>query len=124
MIRRKRVENDMKQYRTRQVITLGGGVLALTPEQAKSRAAQVRSTADEGCYEALVPVQFIAGEVFGYDGEMPPALADAVEVIDYPEPSSPESLTDSGAGSESAHGSDSVAEPPSSGSRRPRSGGA
>lgn len=68
----------MIEYRAEQAVTIPAGRLRLTPAQALARAHLVREVA-RGMYELDGPVQFKAGEVFGFEGELPKAMAAAVE---------------------------------------------
>lgn len=56
-----------------------GAVLELTPAQALPRSAELRPIGD-GIYEVHGSVQFKAGEVIGYAGEVPKQLASALAV--------------------------------------------
>jgi len=57
--------------------TLPTGIVTLSPAQASSRAQNLKSLGD-GRFQIVNPVQFKAGEEFGYDGELPKALADVL----------------------------------------------
>ena len=67
----------MKTYTTKGVATLGEGILALTPRQAAIRGHALKPLG-EGLFEILKPVQFKAGESFGYNLPLPKILADVV----------------------------------------------
>lgn len=72
----------MKRYRAQRIITLQPGHAArvqLTPAQAFDRRHAVRVVDDQaGVYEVTAAFQFLAGEEFGYDGELPHVLASQV----------------------------------------------
>ena len=57
--------------------TLPGGIVTLTTAQASTRSHNLKPL-DDGRYEIVNPVQFKAGEEFGYDGELPKALAETL----------------------------------------------
>mgnify|MGYP000945068412 CR=1 FL=1 len=68
-------------YQTTAPVTLGAGaVLRLSAAQAASRRAALQVCAD-GAFVTVAPVQFKAGEVFGYEGPLPKALADDLEAV-------------------------------------------
>lgn len=54
---------------------LAGGVLHLTAEQVKHRAHNLKHLG-KNRFEIINPVEFKAGEEFGYEGDLPKALAD------------------------------------------------
>lgn len=56
------------------VARLAAGRVRLTPEQARHRLRQLRALGDE-LYEITGPVEFKQDEQFGYDGEVPKAMA-------------------------------------------------
>jgi len=60
------------------------GVLSLSGKQAKAREHALRDLGD-GLFEVLEPVCFKRGEMFGFDGDMPKALALCLEALE-PEP--------------------------------------
>lgn len=65
----------MKQYATVSTTAFpAGAILGLTAAQVKPRVHALREIR-EGRYEALAAVQFKAGEVIGYDGELSKAMA-------------------------------------------------
>ncbi|MFA6121916.1 MAG: hypothetical protein WCT35_04885 [Sideroxydans sp.] len=53
---------------------LHAGVLVLTKEQARPRRHNLKEVG-KGRYEIVNPVEFKLGEEFGYEGELPKALA-------------------------------------------------
>lgn len=64
----------MKKITTAAVVTVVSGQIELTAAQAKTRlaalgAAEVNKSG-AGVYIVLKPIQFKAGETFGYDGEV------------------------------------------------------
>lgn len=67
----------METYRTTAPVTLPvGALLMLSPAQASARAHGLTKEADG--WRVRLPVQFKAGEEFGYAGELPKAMADQV----------------------------------------------
>jgi len=56
----------MKDYKTIGVVSLFGGVVGLSSEQAESRPNAVKKL-KSGEYEVIAPVQFKAGEIIGLD---------------------------------------------------------
>lgn len=75
--------SDMKSVMTTSAVTLpAGGRVELTASQAASRKHSLRRVradkAGAGTYEILAPVQFKAGERFGYDADLPKAMADVL----------------------------------------------
>lgn len=58
---------------------LSSGVLELTKEQAAPRLHNLKSQG-KGLFEVVNPVEFKRGEVIGYDGDLPKALGDKLEV--------------------------------------------
>lgn len=65
----------MKTYKAMKVVTLAQGNVSLTEDQAKTRAHNIKGMGD-GVYQIVNPVQFKAGEKFGYDGEISKEQAD------------------------------------------------
>lgn len=55
-----------------------GTVLALSEHQAAARRHALKPLG-RGRYEAIVAIQFKAGEEIGLDGELPKTLADSVD---------------------------------------------
>lgn len=68
----------MKRYLAQSPVTLHGGIVELTNEQASCRAHALVSLG-EGLYEICQTVQFKTGEVIGYDGEVNKSLLQQVE---------------------------------------------
>jgi len=68
----------MEQYTATRPITLQFGVLGLTAQQATARAHNLDELND-GRFRIVQPVQFKAGELFGYDGDLPKSLAARIE---------------------------------------------
>ena len=69
------------RYQTTAPVTLGAGaVLGLSAAQAASRRPALQVVAD-GVFLAVAPVQLKAGEIFGYEGPLPKALADSLEPV-------------------------------------------
>jgi len=56
------------------------GILGLTKDQASDRVHNLKEVG-KGQYQILRPVDFIAGEVVGYDGPVTPALLMHIEPI-------------------------------------------
>jgi hypothetical protein len=72
----------MKKFSISKAVTFTEGtVLGLTPEQAAPRAHALREL-EEGVFVVEQPVQFKIGEVIGYEGELPRAIATALEDAD------------------------------------------
>lgn len=63
----------MKTYTTHQAISLHGGNVKLSKEQASARA-HCLGECKRGIYPVLQTIYFKAGETFGYDGALPKAL--------------------------------------------------
>lgn len=74
----------MQTYLTKDVATLGQGILALTPRQAAIRSHALAPLGG-GFFEILQPVQFKAGESFGYNLPLPKVLAAIVDLESEPE---------------------------------------
>lgn len=65
----------MESYRvTGRCLELHAGVVHLTPAQTHPRAHNLCALQGDD-YEILRPVQFKTGEILGYDGTLPKALA-------------------------------------------------
>lgn len=65
----------MKKITATEVVSVGSGVVALTPEQARPRAHNLRllkagKGKERSEYEVAGPLQFKAGEEFLYSGEV------------------------------------------------------
>jgi hypothetical protein len=73
----------MKYTVTAPAARFAAGVLSLTGEQAARRKHALRHLKDDR-YEITAPVEFKAGEVIGYDGDMPKALAVLMEPAEKP----------------------------------------
>lgn len=70
----------MGKYTATAPVTLPvGAVLGLTEVQASARRHALQAAKKRGIYTTTAPVQFKAGEVFHYDGDLPKALASSVE---------------------------------------------
>ena len=59
----------MKTYTVNQSLTIQSGILQLTKEQAKPRMHNLNA------------LNFKAGEVFGYDGDLPKSVASLAEPV-------------------------------------------
>lgn len=72
------------KYTAVSVVTLpAGATLVLTEQQAAARQHALQSVAGaRGRYTSTQPIQFKAGEVFVYEGELPKAMAQAVEQLE------------------------------------------
>jgi hypothetical protein len=68
----------MQCYTVLQPITLYSGILDLTSSQAVPRLSSLIPLG-EGLYEIAGPVQFKAGEIIGYDGEVNKALIESLD---------------------------------------------
>lgn len=72
--------SNMKSVVAAAAITLASGRLELTAAQATSRKHSLKkikvNKEGDGLFEIQVPVQFKAGEKFGYDGEVPKSMLD------------------------------------------------
>lgn len=69
----------MRKFEAKAPLTVSAGaVLGLSAEQAARRALAIKRLPD-GSYIVERPTMFKAGEVFGYDGDLPKALASLVE---------------------------------------------
>lgn len=71
------------------VAVIPSGIIALTPAQAKPRLHNLK-VLGSGRYEILRPVEFKAGEAFGYAGDLPKAIAEVVEELAPSRASNPE----------------------------------
>lgn len=70
----------MNQYRALNVVTVHSGILKLSKDQAKRRMhSLVAEKKGKGLFEITSPVQFKAGEEFGYKGELPKNLVADLE---------------------------------------------
>lgn len=70
----------MKTYVANDTVTVHEGKVTLSPAQYKRRASLVDKVGGD-VYLVVSPVQFKAGEIFGYDGEIPKHYySSAVEV--------------------------------------------
>lgn len=59
----------MQRYKVLDTISLHTGILDLTEAQATPRKDALISLG-EGLYEIIKPVEFKAGEIIGYDGDI------------------------------------------------------
>lgn len=59
----------MERYLTTDKVDLLSGVLDLNEDQARRRKGWLKKL-ESGLFEIIKPVQFKAGEVFGFDGEL------------------------------------------------------
>ncbi len=73
----------MKKYTiTGSPVRLVNGVLGLTEDQAKPRLHNLNALKKKGTFEIVQPVVFKAGEVIGFDGDIPKSLAKLMESDD------------------------------------------
>lgn len=69
----------MQKYLATSPLTMSAGaVLAMSPGQAARRVQSIKRMPD-GNYLVERPVMFKAGEVFGYDGDLPKSVAKSAE---------------------------------------------
>lgn len=67
----------MQTYQALKIITLHSGQVELTADQARRRIAclEGKNHQKSGVFSVVKPVQFKAGEIFGYDADVPKAQA-------------------------------------------------
>ncbi len=63
-------------------VRLVGGVLGLTEKQAAPRLHNLKALKKKGLFEIVQPVVFKAGEVIGFDGDIPKSQANLMESVD------------------------------------------
>lgn len=68
----------MKTYKITQAVTLQRGTVRLAKEQAKGRDHKLKAVKAKDCYEITEPNQFKAGQVIGYDGDIPKNMAEGM----------------------------------------------
>lgn len=69
----------MQKYKvTARVAVIPSGVIAISAEQSGPRRHNLRDLGG-GRFEVQKPVEFKAGEVIGYEGDLPKAMADNLE---------------------------------------------
>lgn len=74
------------EYRILQPLNFhAGALLGLTAEQAHVRRAVLKPLGD-GLYEVVTEVNFKAGEVITFKGDLPKAMADFVQPASEPSP--------------------------------------
>lgn len=71
----------MNIYTTTEPVTLTGGILELDADQARRRLHNLRKL-DDGRFEIVRAVNFKAGETFGFDGDVPKAVAKSMIDLD------------------------------------------
>jgi hypothetical protein len=72
----------VKRYRvTAKAAVIPAGIIALDADQAKARSHNLKA-AGTGRFEIVRPIEFKAGEEFGYDGALPKSIAEAVDEIE------------------------------------------
>ena len=85
------MEQPAELYRATAPVTLASGIVALLPRQSAPRAHNLRALPDEGLFEIVRPIEFKAGEEFGYIGQLPRSLP--IEVLGNDEmPTAPASV--------------------------------
>lgn len=75
----------MNKYQVTEAVSIHDGLLELTEAQAKPRMHNLKHIEDS-VYMVMQPVMFKAGEVIGYDGELPKAMLMQLENLDAPKP--------------------------------------
>lgn len=81
----------MTRYKvTGRVAVIPSGIIALSASQSGTRLGNL-SPAGDGLWDVRRPIEFKAGEEFGYAGDLPKAIAEAVEEIETPRSGKPES---------------------------------
>lgn len=78
----------MNIYKTNGIVTITGGVLLLSPHQARARLHALKHEGGDE-YQVLLSMQLKAGEVFGFDGELPKHLDVELVEIDKPKTEKP-----------------------------------
>lgn len=74
---------SFKTYKATSAIVLHSGNVKISDDQFKRRRHALKELEDKGHYSIVPgPVTFKAGEKFGYDGEIPKGLWDAVADAD------------------------------------------
>ena len=92
----------MRQYLVSAPLSLyAGAVLALSAEQAARRVPALWPL-DDGLYEVRQPVQFKAGEVIGFGGDLPKHLASLLEPV-APDVPAPEAAAEAAPKPRAAH---------------------
>ncbi|MGE0289677.1 MAG: hypothetical protein AB7I42_25695 [Bradyrhizobium sp.] len=72
----------MQKYKvTARVAVIPSGVIAISAEQSGPRRHNLKAQGGDR-WEILRPVEFKAGEVIGYEGELPKAMADNLELVE------------------------------------------
>ena len=75
----------MNKYQVTEAVSIYTGLLELTEAQAKPRMHNLNHV-QNNVYMVMQPVMFKAGEVIGYDGELPKAMLMQMENLDAPKP--------------------------------------
>jgi hypothetical protein len=70
----------MKTYRASKFVTLPSGNVRLTKDQERRRSHAIEKVKGRE-FKIIAPIGFKAGEEFGYDGEIPKALASSIEAV-------------------------------------------
>ncbi len=87
--------SKMKDYITAGTISLHAGKVRLSADQARRRMHLLagKESQKSGIFEIVKPLQFKAGEAFGYDGEIPKTLSEIIIEATAPaEAAEPEEL--------------------------------
>jgi predicted nucleic acid-binding Zn-ribbon protein len=68
----------MKYTVTARSLVIGGGVVILSKQQASDRSHNLKPLGKDN-YEVVNPIELKAGEVFGYKGDLPKSMVEAIE---------------------------------------------
>ena len=80
----------MTRYKTTDVVTIHGGKIKLDAAKAAPRVEFGSLVPLKGgIYEIISPIQFVSGETFEYDGDIPPVIADKIEEVSSKTPPAP-----------------------------------
>lgn len=75
----------MNKYQVTEAVSIHAGLLELTEAQATTRMHNLERV-ENNVYMVMQPVMFKAGEIIGYDGELPKAMLMQLENLDAPKP--------------------------------------
>ena len=75
----------MNKYHVIEAVSIHAGFLELTAAQANPRMHNLKHV-ENNVYMVMQPVMFKAGEIIGYDGELPKAMLMQLENLDAPKP--------------------------------------
>ena len=73
----------MKTYLSLQPVTIQTGLVQLSKDQAKGRIHNLKFI-ESDVYQLINPINFKAGEVFGFDGQIPKSMVNAVDTEEQP----------------------------------------